>query len=70
MLNRQLEKAGFEIKKAIAIDATLVESHSKPKKMLVVEIPTVLGEGSLQRKRLMMKERKLYLGAQHFMAIK
>jgi transposase, IS5 family len=32
MLNWQLEKAGFEIKKAIAIDATLVESHSKPRK--------------------------------------
>jgi IS5 family transposase len=32
MLNTQLEKAGFSIKKAIAVDATLVEAHSKPKK--------------------------------------
>jgi len=33
MVNRQLEKAGFSIKKAIAVDATLVEAHSKPKKV-------------------------------------
>ena len=30
-LSRQLQKAGFEIHKAVALDATLVEAHSKPK---------------------------------------
>jgi IS5 family transposase len=32
ILNRQLEHKGFEIHKAVAVDATLVEAHSKPKK--------------------------------------
>jgi IS5 family transposase len=30
-LNRQLQGAGFEVQKALAVDATLVEAHSKPK---------------------------------------
>ena len=30
ILNKQIEEAGFQIKKAVAIDATLVEAHSKP----------------------------------------
>lgn len=30
ILNRQIESAGFEIKKAITVDATLVSAHSKP----------------------------------------
>jgi len=30
-LSRQLQRAGFEIHKAVALDATLVEAHSKPK---------------------------------------
>jgi IS5 family transposase len=31
-LNAQLEDGGYSVKKAIAVDATLVEAHSKPKK--------------------------------------
>lgn len=31
ILNRQLEEAGFEIKEVIAVDATLVAAHSKPR---------------------------------------
>ena len=30
ILNKQIEQAGFQIKKAVAVDATLVEAHSKP----------------------------------------
>ena len=30
ILNKQLEAAGFEVKKAVAVDASLVEAHSKP----------------------------------------
>jgi IS5 family transposase len=32
LLNRQLERRGFEIHKAISVDATLVEAHSKSRK--------------------------------------
>ena len=31
-LNARLEDRGYSVKKAIAVDATLVEAHSKPKK--------------------------------------
>lgn len=31
-INRQLEQDGFKVRKAVAVDATLVEAHSKPKK--------------------------------------
>jgi len=31
-LNAQLEQAGYAVKSAIAVDATLVEAHSKPRK--------------------------------------
>jgi hypothetical protein len=30
-LTRQLQSAGFEVQEALAVDATLVEAHSKPK---------------------------------------
>ena len=30
-LGRQLQRAGFEVQKALAVDATLVEAHSKTK---------------------------------------
>lgn len=30
ILNTQIEEAGFQIKKAVAVDATLVEAYSKP----------------------------------------
>ena len=32
LMNRQIENRGFELHKAISVDATLVEAHSKPKK--------------------------------------
>lgn len=31
-LNAQLDQAGYAVKKAIAVDATLVEAYSKPRK--------------------------------------
>lgn len=31
-INRQMEQDGFTVHKAVAVDATLVEAHSKPKK--------------------------------------
>lgn len=31
MLNKQLEEAGFKIAEVVAVDATLVEAHSKPR---------------------------------------
>lgn len=31
ILNQQLEEAGYQIKEAVSVDATLVEAHSKPK---------------------------------------
>jgi IS5 family transposase len=39
--NRQLEKQGIEIRKGAIVDATLIESYSKPRKKVIIETEPV-----------------------------
>jgi len=58
VLNNQIEQAGFQIKKAISVDATLVEAYSKPCGINLRLIKMHHGEGFRQKKSRIKTAKK------------